>query len=801
MGAVVLMLMACLSSFAVDNFKWGDFNFTVTDEENKYCAISSVAEPEKETLQVYGEKVFCNGNGKYYTVKGVAKEALSDLGNVTKIDLSMATSMDYIGEMAFAINDNLREVVLPSSLRIIGFGAFMYNPSLVKVKMPEGLIEVGGESFLGCEMLRNFYIPSSVTTVGGYVFELCLNLQRITFGGHLPPNNTDDNAFANIGAETFCYVPDVSDIPNFKVHPAFQFFEGRFRGSDIGEAFNLGLFSFVINDMDGSGTPGALIVGPNYDDDRRAFTEEELCSGYVDFLGGDFPVYGIRPGAFDSDEYTDVLDFANPLFSRITTIPERAFANCHADEIRFYWDRLTEIGEAAFINSNVREFVISGSTGIIHKNAFHGCPVLERIRSNGMYYSQDLQFQDQCFAQCPLLKTVEVSSAVKLIGSRAFAEATSLQRFTIDRAEPLSIPDDVFEGANAEATLRVPSGSEEFYRYAVGWNYFTKINSSDIGAQFEDDVFRYEIGEVMGNPSAVIIGVNSDCTDRVLKLHRRYVEYEGSEFPVEMIGAMAFFGNEQIEEIDCTVLERNEDDDEYYWWRMDIGDMAFAECPNLRQFKCDVTRNVGEQAFAKSGLTSINLPHLEYSIGEQAFYECQELTSVILGGDYNLTLSNQAFANCPKLKDIDMANLYGMTMNKVFYGDAALTSIVLPANLMIYGTQTFLMCKNLRKVESLNTNPDDIDKETFLGIPADAKLIVPAGTVDLYKSKTGWNQFGENIIDISSIPTGIEEIHSWSEERGVRSGWYTLDGQRLNTQPTKRGVYLHNGRKIINIGR
>jgi hypothetical protein len=29
------------------------------------------------------------------------------------------------------------------------------------------------------------------------------------------------------------------------------------------------------------------------------------------------------------------------------------------------------------------------------------------------------------------------------------------------------------------------------------------------------------------------------------------------------------------------------------------------------------------------------------------------------------------------------------------------------------------------------------------------------------------------------------------------SGWFTLDGRRLADKPTLRGIYLHNGKKVI----
>ena len=29
------------------------------------------------------------------------------------------------------------------------------------------------------------------------------------------------------------------------------------------------------------------------------------------------------------------------------------------------------------------------------------------------------------------------------------------------------------------------------------------------------------------------------------------------------------------------------------------------------------------------------------------------------------------------------------------------------------------------------------------------------------------------------------------------AGWYTLDGRKLNGKPTKKGLYIHNGKKVV----
>ena len=53
---------------------------------------------------------------------------------------------------------------------------------------------------------------------------------------------------------------------------------------------------------------------------------------------------------------------------------------------------------------------------------------------------------------------------------------------------------------------------------------------------------------------------------------------------------------------------------------------------------------------------------------------------------------------------------------------------------------------------------------------------------------TSYGQF-----EIYDKHTGVEEISIASEDKGA---WYTIDGRRV-AAPTQRGLYIHNGKKVI----
>jgi len=53
----------------------------------------------------------------------------------------------------------------------------------------------------------------------------------------------------------------------------------------------------------------------------------------------------------------------------------------------------------------------------------------------------------------------------------------------------------------------------------------------------------------------------------------------------------------------------------------------------------------------------------------------------------------------------------------------------------------------------------------------------------------------------TEMPDGIgslsEELREENEESSVASGWFTIDGRRLDGKPTRKGIYIHSSRKTV----
>ena len=97
------------------------------------------------------------------TVEKIGDYAFDNIETLKKITLS--EGVKEIGQTCFGENTSLTEINLPSSLKVISVGAFGLCPSLEKVTIPEGVERIEANAFVNCEKLKEIHIPSSVTFI------------------------------------------------------------------------------------------------------------------------------------------------------------------------------------------------------------------------------------------------------------------------------------------------------------------------------------------------------------------------------------------------------------------------------------------------------------------------------------------------------------------------------------------------------------------------------------------------------------------------------------------------------------
>ena len=167
--------------------------------------------------------------------------------------------------------------------------------------------------------------------------------------------------------------------------------------------------------------------------------------------------------------------------------------------------------------------------------------------------------------------------------------------------------------------------------------------------------------------------------------------------------------------------------------------------------------------FSTCKLTSLDLSSFDTSKlieMTEMFFDCGELT--------NLNLSS---FNTSKVTNMEYMFMHCKNLRTIYVGDRWNTDAVKES------TQMFYDCPKLVGGQGTTYDANHVDK-TY-------------ARIDEGTSNPGYFR------DINTrIATDIDKVQRDSVN-GQRDEWYTLDGQKLNGKPTKRGVYIYNGKKAV----
>ena len=153
-----------------------------------------------------------------------------------------------------------------------------------------------------------------------------------------------------------------------------------------------------------------------------------------------------------------------------------------------------------------------------------------------------------------------------------------------------------------------------------------------------------------------------------------------------------------------------------------VGKQAFGKCGALKTVNFKNVKELGEESFTETGLTSADLTGIEI-IGKKAFSADAQLSSITFG-DTAVQVGNQAFSNsglvsvsipkavtmsgsafykCASLKEVIFEDGVTEIPASTFNMATALESVTLPASLTTIGKNAFLKCTGLKTVHYAGT--------------------------------------------------------------------------------------------------
>ena len=260
----------------------------------------------------------------------------------------------------------------------------------------------------------------------------------------------------------------------------------------------------------------------------------------------------------------------------------------------------------------------------------------------------------------------------------------------------------------------------------------------------------------------------SGCEEHALDVEiPTAVELNGEKYCVTSIGSKAFWSG-----ILTSITIPNS--------VTSIGTEAFAECYSLISLTIpNSVTSIEENAFAScTGLTSLTIPNSVTSIEDNAFSGCNDLKSItveegntkydsrdncnaiirttsntLIAGCKNTTIpnsvtsiGNEAFYDCCDLTSVKIPNSVTSIGEWAFFNCSGLTTVAIPNSVTSIGDEAFTLCVGLTSVTCLVKNPPRIGYNSFSECDNLTTLhVLPVSKATYEKSK--WKQFFKNIVE------------------------------------------------------
>ena len=141
--------------------------------------------------------VTCIRENAFWYCSNLASVHITDLAAWCKIKFDNAASNPLLHACHLILNgEEIKDLVIPSSVTSIRDYAFSGCSSLTSVTIPNSVTSIGGVAFGSCSSLTSVTIPNSVTSIGNEAFRGCTGLTSV-ISKMENPCNIDYECFHN----------------------------------------------------------------------------------------------------------------------------------------------------------------------------------------------------------------------------------------------------------------------------------------------------------------------------------------------------------------------------------------------------------------------------------------------------------------------------------------------------------------------------------------------------------------------------------------------------------------------------
>ena len=679
--------------------------------------------------------------------------------NVTIPRKYMGIDVTGIRSSAFAYNDDIISVTIPTTLKVIGNSAFYDCDNLNTVTVPNPsenistLEEIGASVFYSCDSLDKFELglEPKLKTVGEEAFSSTKFTESVSVGHPFYLGNMLIQVSGNESG-TF-------EIPSFVTHIADYAFSSNGNIKAIAIPSDVtGIGKYAFSDM--YNLREIIYFGTQEEWEAISFDDgwDNLMGNWV--TGGTTTRF--LNGEYDpetADGYTPGLSFIlNP---DTGTYYVEKYAGTDTEVIipsHYYGIAVTGISSQAFYgnnehNSSITKITVSGGITYIGEEVFGSCIALTEVSlPEGIK-----EIPASAFNGCTSLESIDIPSTVESIGNYAFQDCSALKNvqlsaslstigqyaFNSSGLVSIVIPENVtvigyeaFRYCQNLAEIVIPNSVTTIEDYAFSNCYPVKITmptttiSKVINSSVKESVKEIVLTDGKSIPENAFLDCNSLYK---VTLHEGLTTISNGAFgncysllsitipsTVKGCGETSFQNCYKLVEIIdnssrniaqyapyCIIQSTGESqvqytDDGYAF--IAYGDAYYllgyvGEDTDLvlPQSYDESIYNIYRYAFYECNLTSVSIPAVG-DIGDYAFYDCASLESVTIGNSASYTIGTQAFYSCDNLSSLTIGSGVDTIKSEAFSGCNSLEEITLPSTLNKLEKNVFRSCSSLASV-------------------------------------------------------------------------------------------------------
>lgn len=499
-------------------------------------------------------------------------------------------------------------VSVPDSVTAIGERAFAGNTTMKTIELPDGLKSIGYMAFGDCTALTDVTIPDTVTKVAPGAFKGCSALTTVEIG----------KAVSSWGSGVFNDCTSLAGLILDEENEYLTYYNGALYNG------NMTMLYQVLSNR-----------------------------------GGENYVMPAEAEKIDTYAFWNLKNVKNVMVSSLVTkIPKSAFSNMGSVENVVLTSTVKSIESKAFSNSeNLKQVFVPASVTKLAENAFYKCPNMKILTAKGseadsygtenkipVIYNAELpiDFNDSNVTNQEKPSTTIVVKK-EVVVTPATNKETSEEKNTEEESSeeetdsdtyvnPIDVVEEDVVGktriVNGQAVVLLDNTSQKVHGIPKGVN--PEVVDENLAGEEEET--ESEASEASASEDEKTVKKETTVTKKQDSTAVKDTSEDEKTDKVENTG-------------DVLGEEENYDDSQM------IEERKYYKQQELTTYTIDKKiKSIGRLAFARSGLTKIDIPDGVTEIAYGAFYACENLKEVNIP-DSVTDIGNKAFADTPWLQN------------------------------------------------------------------------------------------------------------------------------------------------------